>query len=186
MLKIYRIVDNTNGNIYIGKTTQTLKQRLSKHKYKKSCMSRDIIKNGDYRIELIEETDDINRERYWILNTECINKQIPGGTRKEYYENNKDIAISNSRNRYINNKDVILQKQKEYYESNIDKVKEYREKNKEKFKEESKKYRENNKEYFQKKNKQYKIILYNWQISMGGRIDRNNNSLIKIDPNLFF
>jgi hypothetical protein len=35
-----------------------------------------IIKNGDYKIELIEETDDETRERYWILNTECINKQF--------------------------------------------------------------------------------------------------------------
>ena len=80
MIKIYRIVDNTNGNIYIGKTKQTLKARLKQHESKrsKSVSSRDIIKNGDYRIELIEETDDINRERHWILNTECINKNIPG------------------------------------------------------------------------------------------------------------
>ena len=95
MLKIYRIVDNTNGNIYIGKTKiKYLCQRLAVHKNQKNCMSREIIKNGDYRMELIEETDDETRERYWILNTDCINHNIPGRTIKEYqseyYENNKD------------------------------------------------------------------------------------------------
>ena len=100
MLKIYRIVDNTNGNIYIGKTKKKyLCQRLAQHKYdyknnEKACMSRDIIKNGDYKIELIEETDDDTRERYWVENSECINKQIPGRTKKEsnkeWYENNRE------------------------------------------------------------------------------------------------
>jgi predicted GIY-YIG superfamily endonuclease len=33
MLKIYRIVDNTNGNIYIGQTKQKyLCQRLAEHR----------------------------------------------------------------------------------------------------------------------------------------------------------
>ena len=89
MLKIYRIVDNTNGNIYIGKTENTLKQRLKRHKIDKDCVSREIIKNGDYKIELIEETDDDTRERYWILNTDCINHNIPGRTQKEWYADNR-------------------------------------------------------------------------------------------------
>ena len=86
MYKIYKIVDNTNDNIYIGITKQTLSQRLSKHKHKtknntNGSMSREIIKNGDYKVELIEETDDKTRERYWIENTECINKVIPKNIR---------------------------------------------------------------------------------------------------------
>ena len=81
--KIYKLIDNTNGNIYIGMTTN-LRRRLSQHKNKDNdCLSRKIIANGDYRIELIEETDDKTRERYWIENTECINIQIPGRTLKE-------------------------------------------------------------------------------------------------------
>jgi len=105
MYKIYRIIDNTNGNIYIGITTQTLKRRLSDHELRRECSSRDIIKNGDYRIELIEETDDKTRERYWIENTECVNKNIPGRTQKEY---NKEYR-KNNKNKYVewnkNNKD---------------------------------------------------------------------------------
>ena len=90
MYKIYKIVDNTNGNIYIGITTLTLQKRLSDHKRRGRCSSRDIIKNGDYRIQLIEETDDKTRERYWIENTECVNERIPGRTTNQYYSDNKD------------------------------------------------------------------------------------------------
>tara|TARA_R110002049_G_C8803265_1_gene532841 strand:+ start:173 stop:580 length:408 start_codon:yes stop_codon:yes gene_type:complete len=80
-------VDNTNGNIYIGITKQSLKARKNQHKSHKKCMSREIIKNGDYKIELIEETEDKSRERYHILNTECVNRYLPGGETKEYYSN---------------------------------------------------------------------------------------------------
>ena len=105
MYKIYRIVDNTNDNIYIGRTTQLLRQRLAEHTYCGRCSSRDIIKNGDYRIELIEETHDKMRERYWILNTECVNKAIPGRTKKEWRQDNihlnKDWQAKYDKTRYI-------------------------------------------------------------------------------------
>ena len=136
--KIYKIVDNTNGNIYIGSTTETyLSNRLSKHlshykswiKHKRSryTTSYEIFKNNDFYIELIENINcnDIyelrNRERYHIDNNECVNKNIPNRTKKEYYQDNKD-------------------KIKEYYQTNKDKIKEYYkvyyvEKNKDKLKE---------------------------------------------------
>ncbi len=118
MLKIYRIVDNTNGNIYIGKTKQKyLSSRLRQHKYntKKNtnrCMSREIIKNGDYKIELIEETNDETRERYWIENTECINKQIPGRTYKEWCEDNKEIIKNKKQIKHQRNRDQNLKRMK--------------------------------------------------------------------------
>jgi hypothetical protein len=147
MLKIYKIVDNTNGNVYIGKTKQKyLCDRLSSHKYDKTCMSREIIKNRDYKIELIEETEDETRERYWIENTECINKNIPGRTKKEWNENNKDKMIA-YRKKYYKNK--------------------------------------NNRDKFTQYQKEYDKIKNKWYTSMGGNPYSNNNSLIKIDPNLF-
>ena len=147
MIKIYKIIDNTNGNIYIGKTNQKyLSDRLSSHKYDKECMSREIIKNGDYKIELIEETDDESRERYWILNTECVNKQIPGRTKKEW---NKD------------NKDKMIAYRKKYYKN------------------------KNNRDKFSLYQKEYDKIRNKWHTSMGGNPYSNNNSLLKIDPNLF-
>tara|TARA_R110000765_G_scaffold363884_1_gene454081 strand:+ start:203 stop:640 length:438 start_codon:yes stop_codon:yes gene_type:complete len=144
MIKIYKLSDNTNGNIYIGKTKQKLYQRLNNHKqdFKRDsfCYSKHIIKNGDYKIELIEETDDLNRERYWIDNTECINKIIPGRTRKEYYHDTKHL--------------LDKKKLSEYHK---------------KYKEETGSDR----------------IKYKWYSSMGGNPYKINNSLLKIDPNLF-
>lgn len=159
MLKIYRIIDNTNGNVYIGKTETTLNIRLSKHKSDRDCMSREIIKNGDYKIELIEETHDESRERYWILNTECVNVTIPGRTQKEWKQDNKDKVIAYKEKYYENNKDLCKNRAKEYRENNIDNVREY--------------------------DRKRSTIKSNWMSSMGGSPYKNNNSLLKIDPNLF-
>ena len=116
-MKIYKIVDNTNENIYVGKTIQTLKRRLAQHKSHKNCSSRKILANEDYKIELIEETDDKTRERYWIENSNCINEQIPGRTDEERRKRKKETR------------------------------KEYDKKNKDKKKQCDKRYRDKNKEY---------------------------------------
>ena len=145
--KIYKIVDNTNDNIYIGSTVEKyLTNRLSKHKYNKKCRSILIIKNGDYDIKLIEnypcesKEELESREAYYIRNTTCVNKQIPGRTQKEYQKTNKE------------------------------KISEYQ-----------KEYKENNKEAI----KEYKKNLYQYMNSWGGNPRYNNNTLLKIDPNLF-
>ena len=159
MYKIYRIVDNTNSNVYIGQTTQLLNQRLREHKKSQKCRSRDIIKNGDYRIELIEETDDKSRERWWIENTDCINITTPGRTREEWREDNKDKIKEYRREYYQDNKDHQAESQKEYREKNKEKTKDY--------------------------NKEYYTARKDWFSSMCGSPYRNNMSLLKIDPDLF-
>ena len=110
--KIYKIIDNTNNNIYIGSTCQELNVRLSEHKYRykqflkglaNSLSSFEILKNNDYKIELIENIQCNNvkelkqKERYYIDNIMCVNIQKPLRTPKEYYETNKDI-INKKRN----------------------------------------------------------------------------------------
>ena len=81
MFKIYKIIDNTNDNVYIGQTKKKyLGDRISGHrgdfKRSRNCSSSIILKNNDWYYELIEETDDINREKYWINNTpNCINER---------------------------------------------------------------------------------------------------------------
>ena len=203
MLKIYRIVDNTNGNIYIGKTKQKyLSKRLGQHRERMTCMSREIIKNGDYKIELIEETEDESRERYWIENTDCINKQIPGRTQKEWREDNKEKVIQNKK-KYSDkpeNKEKKKEYQKKHHEKNKDYQEEYRKKNKDKLSRQMKEWRKDNKDIVAKKAKikhqknrdknleRMKLRSQNirpYQISWGGRTDQCNNSLLKIDPNLF-
>ena len=81
--KIYKIVDNTNGNIYVGRTKLTLKQRIDLHisnnnnPNNSNCSSSIILNNNNWYYELIENCDINNkkeRERYYINNTEnCIN-----------------------------------------------------------------------------------------------------------------
>ena len=109
--KIYKIIDNTNDNIYIGSTCEKLIRRLQKHKYSYKCYfnpnvkqgymrSFDIIKNGDFKIVLIEEYPCENkekllsREQYWIDYLNCINHNNPIHNKKEYFkkysEENRD------------------------------------------------------------------------------------------------
>ena len=88
--KIYKVVDNTNGSIYIGATCKPrLSSRLSQHKnaYKKfldnklkNTLVNDIIKNGNCSIFLITNyscntKDEIIARKQEIINElECINK----------------------------------------------------------------------------------------------------------------
>ena len=107
--KIYKLIDNSSDKVYIGSTCGSLEERLSKHKcgYKRflkglynNTRSFDIIKNNDYKIELIEncqiktKQELLERERYYIETNDCLNKNIPGRTEKEYkkayYEANKE------------------------------------------------------------------------------------------------
>jgi hypothetical protein len=113
--KIYKIVDNTNGNVYIGSTTKKLNERLNKHKSTYNVYLNDkynwvtsfeIIKNNDYRIELIkfvifkDRIELHQRERYYIENNKCINKFIPLRTDKEYRVDNKERIKSYDKIKY--------------------------------------------------------------------------------------
>lgn len=173
--KIYKIVDNTNDNVYYGSTIETLKNRLKKHQYTKRkyvCSSKSIIDNNNYDIILVEDypcnsKQELElRERYFIENYECINKAIPGRTNKEYYYDN----IDKSKQYYQDNKEYINNRQKIY-----------RENNKEREAKTKKAWAENNKEKFSNYQKQRNEYLMSW----GGRLNRDNNSLLKIDVNLF-
>jgi hypothetical protein len=89
--KIYKIVDNTTKQYFIGSTTSTLYSRLhvSMREYKE-YMKTDkrfkgsylIFLNHDFDIELIENypcssTEELEeREAYYIRTTDCINKII--------------------------------------------------------------------------------------------------------------
>jgi hypothetical protein len=149
--KIYKIVCNKTGLVYIGSTCLTLCKRLYKHKQhykewlnKKYCYvsSFKIIENNDYDIILIEEYPCDNkmllrqRERYWIDNIDCVNivkSFVSIEEKKEnnkiYNDNNKDIIKEKKKEYYENNKDIINEKNKEWYNNNKDIISE---KNKEK------------------------------------------------------
>ena len=136
---IYKITDK-DGKVYYGSTKSTIYHRLSQHKcpsYSTPSMTK-IMDKESMVIEALEQyyfdEDTYNkkfiekRERSYIDNNPCINKQRPGRTKKEY--------------------------NKEYNEKNKESIKEYYEKNKESICEQKKEYREKNKESIKEKGKE--------------------------------
>ena len=117
---IYKICSKHSDKFYVGSTTQKLEKRLHGHvrDYRRHLKNKynyvtsfDIIKLGDYSIELLEDFpcenkyDLNNRERYYIEKnkTNVVNKCIPNRTPRQYqtlesykqyqqkfYQNNKD------------------------------------------------------------------------------------------------
>jgi len=83
-IRIYKIVDRTTGNVYIGSTKQSISNRVSRHRNymkndKEYCSSCEVMKNGDYFYEEIDLCHPDNRkqvEREYINFTpNCINKR---------------------------------------------------------------------------------------------------------------
>ena len=170
--KIYKIVCRITNLIYIGSTTNKyLCNRLGQHKYAinnknlRQSTSKEVLKNNDYYIELIElvpcnSKDELTkRERFYIESTDCVNKCVPGRTSKEYYSVNKDKLIKYQTEYNEQNKEKISEHKKIYREQNKDIITEYavkyRENNKEKISERQKLYRDQNKEKISEKKKQY-------------------------------
>jgi len=131
--KIYKIVDNTNGNIYIGSTCcKLLCQRLRGHtsyykryingKSKQYYSSFKILKNGDYHIELLEniscknKDELLKRETYWINKLNCINDRKSNRNQKQYYIDNREKILNDCQNYSKKNKNKIKQYQKNYRE----------------------------------------------------------------------
>jgi len=114
--KIYKLWSPEGDDIYIGSTTTLLSARKAKHKFGCGAVSKILFeKYTDIRIELLEccpcdnKEELLKKEGEYIRNNNCVNKQVPLRTGKEYYQDNKDYKI---------------QYQKEYRENNLEKIKE--------------------------------------------------------------
>lgn len=123
MGKVYKIVCNITHEIYIGSTSQSsLNRRLSLHKSNlKQCIkgnkfnrplsSHKILERGDFYIDLIEECNKeelLMKERYYIENLACVNKNIPHRNSYEYRLANIDKKKEYDRLRYLNKKNNII------------------------------------------------------------------------------
>jgi hypothetical protein len=171
--KIYKVVNDVNGICYIGSTAQpTLAHRMSchrsRHKDKKNKTYEKWGDIADCKIVLIENypcnsKDELcARERYYIENTSCVNKIIPGQTHKEWCEKNKEH---------------LSERKKEWREKNKEHIKKYNEDNKDKLFEQRKKYREINNEHIKKwraENKEQRYKKFNCEC--GGRYMRMNKA----------
>jgi hypothetical protein len=171
---IYKIFDNTNGNIYYGSTIQDVSQRIAGHRthYKQfvngkfgNSKSFEIIANGDYDYSIVEEVEfekkyDLhNRERFYIENNDCVNKFIPNRTKKQYKIENRDKINEQKKQYYLENLNNIKEQHKQYYLDNCNNIKEqkkqYRLDNSDNIKEYHKQYRLDNSEKLKEYQKQY-------------------------------
>jgi hypothetical protein len=116
--KIYRM---TCGDLtYIGSTCQPLCERKARHhsQYKQwiegkkhYITSFDLFKIGNPEITLIEDfpcdrkEQLLQRERHYIETLTCVNKMIPGRTRKEEYSDNVEYYRNKSRRYHDQHKD---------------------------------------------------------------------------------
>jgi hypothetical protein len=115
--RVYKIYCNETGECYYGSTEETLSRRLSVHKkdykrWKKGVRgyvtSFKIIERGNYVISLMEEGDFENkdfmraRERHYIEFLECVNKNVPNRTEKEYQKEYRQ-----------SNREKLIEKKKE-------------------------------------------------------------------------
>ena len=130
--KIYRLVSGS-GTQYVGATTIGLAKRKSQHK-------RDYTNNTNNNttsIQLFQEDNGVeifliekyacsskeeldSRERYWIENIQggCVNKFIPGRSKREYIEQNREHILEQKKKYRQANREIILEKSKNYYEAN--------------------------------------------------------------------
>ena len=117
--KIYKIINEELNLTYYGSTTKKLNQRLAGHKYdvkiKPSLSVNEILCYDNYQIILIEEleVETINqlreRERYYIVNFDCVNKAKPNSTRKETQDRYRKNNIEKIKNYYS---DVLKERRK--------------------------------------------------------------------------
>jgi len=168
--KIYKLTTIHNPDlVYYGSTVNELYKRKGNHKSKfkikdkNICSSSQLFELGidDVEITLVEmfscnsKEELLKRERFYIQNNNCVNKNIPSRTLKEYYKDNKDIFKKKFKKYNEENKDKIKEINKEYRENNKDNIslnkKKYYEENKDKIKDKIKEYQKNNKD----KKKQY-------------------------------
>ncbi len=116
--KIYQIICNITGERYIGSTCNTFSKRLSQHKTILKCSSKQIIERGDYDMVLIEDCPCDNKnqlhahERYYIDNMDCVNNNVPGRTRNEWREVNREVLSEKDKQRYEANRESIVEKKK--------------------------------------------------------------------------
>jgi len=188
--KIYTIRSHQTDDIYIGSTTQSLKERLRGHKkvynsWKNGrgsnyVSSYDILKYDDVYIELLEDCSCERKEQLHkregelIREMDCVNKVVAGRSKKEYYQENKERIAIRDKKYHQDNRDTILEKHKVYYQINKDKIiddnKKYREKNKEKIAERKRLYREKHKERI----KEHKGKKYNCEC--GGKYTHDHKA----------
>ena len=193
---IYKLVhkdDLYDENIYTGHTTEMTK-RKNKHKSDSTNPNSDkynqnkykyIRENGGWDEWLMIEIEKypckdkpeaVARER--VIQAEMkatLNDNVPGRTKKEYYQDNREIKLEYQKEYRQDNRDKILEKAKQYHQDNREKIleynKQYRQDNREKISERRKQLYQDNREKMLEK-----ITCECGCISTKGHLSRHRNT----------
>ena len=115
--KIYKIIDTSNGNVYIGSSKQ-------KGFYRPLNKTHEFYENrnfDDCDVTVVEtftyktKQDILWKERGWIEKTNCINKNLPILTDEERKQQKLDNAINWNNN---NNERVKANERRRYHYRN--------------------------------------------------------------------
>ena len=171
--KIYQIVDVGFNKCYIGSTTESLSRRMARHrehynaylagskrKFERSMMLFDEFGIDNCRIFLIKifecnDRQELEREegREILKNLDkCVNKNVVGRTKKEYYYDNQERLLQQKKQHRIDNIEKYKEKDKRYAEKNKDKISARR---KEAYQENKEEINERNKQNYQKNREKY-------------------------------
>ena len=129
--KIYKIVDSNEEMVYIGSTVNTLARRMVNHRadYNRNHFTTSHIIFNKYGVEnckilLLENypcnsKEELNRrEAELIKEFDCVNKQIPNQTDKEWRKKNKEKIAQKAKDYCEKNKEKISERRKIYYQKN--------------------------------------------------------------------
>jgi len=121
---IYKVSSKIGDCVYYGSTID-LMERIRKHKsdfkYNRPCYSKLVLKYPDYKFEIVEyysceskkQLD--KREGYYQRTYDCVNRNVAGRTKKEYYEDHKETLLNYQKNYREINRDIINNKKKEKF-----------------------------------------------------------------------
>jgi hypothetical protein len=125
-INFYKITSTNTDKVYVGSTEKDINERLNRHEqdYKRYqdgktnyTTSFEILEYKDYKIELIENKFCQSKEERdtaeckFIINTpNTVNRNLPGRTKEQYYQNNKQELNERHRQYNQHNKQELKQK----------------------------------------------------------------------------
>ena len=100
---IYKLICSETGDCYFGSTVDPKKRYLSHIKKNNGCSSKKLISPKMEIMEIVYGTknDLLLKEKNYILNNNCVNKNVPKRTSKELYEYKKSQNPNYNKELYI-------------------------------------------------------------------------------------
>jgi len=133
-INFYKITSTNTDKVYVGSTEKDINERLQIHeahyrlfkdgKYN-YVTSFEILECKDYKIELLEnkiceskEERDTVECKYIINTPNTVNRNLPGRTPEQYYQDNKQELNERHRQYYQDNKQELNERHRQYRQDN--------------------------------------------------------------------